>query len=236
MHRLQRLAAFCKRRPFYSALLALVLLFCLNIARYLIWPPVAYLADTNPGITSFMAYRQAEWADKGQKKSVRQIWKSLRHISPNLRKAVVVAEDGSFWTHDGFDLDGMQEALEKNLVKGRLAAGGSTITQQLAKNLFFTPDKSIVRKLQEALVTWRLEQSLDKDRILELYLNVVEWGDATFGAEAASRRYFGVSAANLTPRQAAQLAAMLPAPLRRTPDSRVVQKIANILLRRMERE
>ncbi len=236
MQRFRRIIVFCKRRPLCSAVLALGLLFCLNIGRYLVWPPVGYLARENPGTTSFMVYRQTEWKAKGQKKSIRQSWKSLRQISPNLRKAVVIAEDDTFWTHDGFDLDGMQDALEKNIARGRLAAGGSTITQQLAKNLFFTPDKSIIRKMQEAIVTWRLEKSLEKDRILELYLNVVEWGDATFGAEAASRRYFGITAASLSPRQAAQLAAMLPSPLRRTPDSRVVQKIANILLRRMERE
>ncbi len=231
-----RLTAFCKRHTLAGLVLAAVLLFCLNIVRYLVWPPVAYLARENPDITSFMAYRQAEWTEKKQKKTIRRTWRALNRISPHLRKAVVIAEDGTFWTHDGFDLEGMQAAMERNIAKGRLAAGGSTISQQLAKNLFFTPEKTLVRKLQEALVTWRLEQNLTKERILELYLNVVEWGEATFGAEAASRRYFGISAAKLSDRQAAELAAMLPAPLRRTPDSPLVQRIAGILLRRMERE
>ena len=124
-------------------------------------------------------------------------------------------------------------AIDKNIDRGRLSAGGSTITQQLAKNLYLSPEKSFTRKLQEAILTCRLEMNLSKERILELYLNVVEWGKGVYGAEAAARRYFGVSASALTKSQAATLAAMLPDPLRRSPDSRTVRKLAAVILKRM---
>jgi len=125
---------------------------------------------------------------------------------------MVAAEDAKFVDHEGFDWDGIQLALEKNQKKGRVVAGGSTITQQLAKNLFLTPSRSYVRKAEEAVITVMLETFLPKRRILELYLNVIEWGNGVFGAEAAARRYFGVSAAALSPEQAARLAAMAPNP------------------------
>lgn len=229
------LAAF-RSRPIRTALLTFLALFVLNIGRYAIWPFVGTLENQAPETTAFMEYRQKEWEAKGRKNTVRRTWKPLAAISRHLQKAVVVAEDSTFWDHEGFDFDGMWNALERNIARGKLAAGGSTITQQLAKNLYFSPEKSIVRKMQEAIVAKRLELCLTKERILELYLNSVEWGDGIFGAESASRRYFGVSAANLTPRQAATLAAMLPSPLRRTPASPIVRRHATTILARMRIE
>lgn len=227
---------FARKRPFLAAVLAVTALCVLNVARFAVWPPVGHLARDNPVTTAFIEYRKDQWRDRSLDRTVRRTWKPLSAISPHLRKAVVTAEDSAFWDHGGFDLDGMRDALTRNIRRMRLAAGGSTITQQLAKNLFFSPRKSVTRKLQEALVAKRLEWSLSKERILELYLNCVEWGDGIFGAEAAARHYFGVSAANLTAYQAATLAAMLPAPLKRAPGSPAVRKAANTIAARMRIE
>ena len=224
------------RRRVRRAIYILLALFCLNIARYAVWPPVGGLAEKNPQTTAFIEYRKEEWRDAGQDKTIQQTWKPLRSISPSLAKAVVVAEDSRFREHGGFDLVGMKEALERNIARKRLAAGGSTITQQLAKNLYFSPEKSLVRKAQEALVALRLEHALTKERILELYLNCVEWGDGVFGAEAAARRHFGVGAGSLTPYQAACLAAMLPSPRTRTPKSAFVRRQAATIMARMRIE
>lgn len=208
-----------------------------DIARYVVWPPVATLARQNPAVTSFMEYRQDQWARQGRGPSYRQAWVGLGNISRNLVLAVTIAEDDKFWQHEGFDLDGMEDAFLRNIEEGRIAAGGSTITQQLAKNLWFTPEKSLSRKAKEAIMAWRLERELSKKRILELYLNVVEWGDGVFGAEAAARHHFGKSAAALTSWEAARLAAVLPNPLRWSPTgtSRGVQVRASIIHSRMER-
>jgi len=135
-----------------------------------------------------------------------------RKISDNLKRAVVAAEDDSFVDHEGFDWDGIQKAIEKNQKKGKAVAGGSTISQQLAKNLFLSPARSYVRKAEEAVITIMIETLWDKQRILEVYLNVVEWGNGIFGAEAAAKRYYKISAAQLAPAQAARLAVMLPNP------------------------
>lgn len=168
---------------------------------------------THPvGETSFMAYRMAELHATSPKARLQYTWVPYERISNHLKRAMVAAEDARFVDHEGFDWEGIQQALAKNQKKGRVVAGGSTITQQLAKNLFLTPSRSYLRKAEEALITVMLEAFLDKRRILELYLNVVEWGSGIFGAEAAARRYFGVPAAQLTPEQAARLAAMAPNP------------------------
>lgn len=224
------------RRRIFQTIIIILALFCLNIARYAVWPPVGGLADENPRTTAFIEYREQEWREAGREKSVRQTWRSLKNISPALIKAVVVSEDSRFWDHAGFDLAAMKEALQRNLERKRFAAGGSTITQQLAKNLYFSPDKSFVRKAQEALVTLRLELALSKGRILELYLNCVEWGDGIFGAEAAARHYFGVSAAVLTPSQAATLAVLLPSPRTLQPGSPYVRKQTATIVARMRIE
>ena len=155
-------------------------------------------------------------------------------ISSHLKRALIAAEDAKFVEHSGFDWDSIQGALDKNERRGRVVAGGSTITQQLAKNLFLSPEKSYVRKAEEAVVTLLLEAMLPKQRILELYLNVIEWGNGVFGAEAAAQRYFGIPAAQLSAEQAARLAAMAPAPRRfeRNPDSAYLAgRVATILAR-----
>lgn len=164
------------------------------------------------GETSFMAYRMDELKARNPKAQIRYTWVPYEHISANLKRAMVAAEDAKFVEHEGFDWDGIQLALEKNQKKGRVVAGGSTITQQLAKNLFLTPSRSYLRKAEEAVITVMLEGMLDKRRILEIYLNVIEWGNGVFGAEAAAQKYFGASAAQLSPEQAARLAAMAPNP------------------------
>ena len=168
--------------------------------------------DHPVGETSFMAYRMEELHAKSPKAEIAYRWVGYDRISNNLKRAMVAAEDAKFVDHEGFDWDGIQTAMEKNQKKGRVVAGGSTITQQLAKNLFLTPQRSYLRKAEEAVITVMLETFLPKRRILELYLNVIEWGNGVFGAEAAARKYFGVSAAALSPEQAARLAAMAPNP------------------------
>jgi monofunctional glycosyltransferase len=184
------------------------------VGFYLVYPDVTILKKANPKKTSFMEYRENQWRSKGKKLSIQKKWVSLPNISPYLVKAIIIAEDDKFWSHRGFDTDAIQKALEKNIEKGKFKFGGSTISQQLVKNLYLTPTKSPVRKLKEAIITWRLEQAISKRRILELYLNVVEWGNGIFGAEMASRHYFGKPAALLTAEEAAKLAVILPNPIR----------------------
>ena len=162
----------------------------------------------------------------------------MSRISPYLIKAVIIAEDDKFWKHEGFDFEAIQKAVEKDLKARKFKAGGSTISQQLAKNLYLTPSKNPLRKIKEAILTWRIERTLSKKRIIELYLNVVEWGEGIFGVEAASRYYYGKSAATLGPEEAARLAAVLPNPRKFNPrgNSRYVAKraelIENIMIRR----
>src|SRR5712692_10868085 len=177
-------------------------------------PDVAYLAAVNPNTTVLIEARQAEAAAKGRPFSMSWTWVPLPRISPHLQKAVIVSEDASFYQHHGFDWEGLLEALMHNWEQGKLRRGGSTITQQLAKNLYLSSEKNLLRKAREALIAWEIERRLPKNRILELYLNVAEWGDGVFGAEAAARHHFGVSASSLTAEQAAWLAAILPSPRR----------------------
>jgi monofunctional biosynthetic peptidoglycan transglycosylase len=167
---------------------------------------------SNPGETAFMSARLAEMRKTNPSAQIRQRWVPYARISPHLKRALIAAEDSRFVEHEGFDWDGIQLAMAKNEKRGRVVAGGSTITQQLAKNLFLSPSRSYVRKGEEALITLMLEAVLDKQRIFEIYLNVIEWGNGIFGAEAAAERYFGVSAGELTREQAAKLAAMAPNP------------------------
>jgi monofunctional biosynthetic peptidoglycan transglycosylase len=166
----------------------------------------------NPSSSRFMDLRLDALREKDPKATLTHTWMPYARISGNLKLAVIAAEDTAFVDHEGFDWKGMEEAYEKNRKKGRIVAGGSTITQQLAKNLFLSGERSYLRKGQEAVITWMLEQRMEKDRILELYLNVVEWGNGIFGAEAAARHYYGVGAGQLSREQAAKLAAMLPNP------------------------
>jgi monofunctional biosynthetic peptidoglycan transglycosylase len=172
-----------------------------------------YWTGHNPSTTSFMQARLERLREKDPAANLKQQWASYARISNELKRAVIVAEDAKFSEHDGFDWEGIQKAIEKNQRRGKVVAGGSTISQQLAKNLFLSGDKTLWRKGEEAIITWMLETLMDKERILEIYLNVAEWGNGVFGAEAAARHYYNVSAASLNPEQAAHLAAMLPRPL-----------------------
>jgi monofunctional biosynthetic peptidoglycan transglycosylase len=173
---------------------------------------VIYWDSHNPASTRFMERRLDELRAKNPKAALKHQWVAYDRISPHLKRAVVAAEDAKFLDHEGFDWEGIQRALEKNQARGKAVAGGSTISQQLAKNLFLSGERSVVRKGQEAIITLMLETVMTKRRILELYLNVAEWGEGVFGAEAAARHHFGTSAANLSAEQSARLAAMLPRP------------------------
>jgi len=168
--------------------------------------------DHNPQTTAFMDASLERLRAKKPEARLQLKWVGYDRISPHLKRAVVVAEDAKFSEHEGFDWEAIEKALEKNRKKGKVVVGASTISQQLAKNLFLSAERTPWRKGQEALITVMIEQLMDKRRILEIYLNVIEWGNGVFGAEAAARRYFGISAAQLSPEQAARLAAMAPNP------------------------
>jgi monofunctional glycosyltransferase len=188
-----------------------------------------------PRETSFMAQRGDEARAKSGRMDLRYVWVPYVRIAAPLKRAMIAAEDAKFVDHEGFDWDGIQQALEKNQKRGRIVAGGSTITQQLAKNLFLSPQKSYWRKVEEAAITVMLETILPKARIFELYLNVIEWGNGVFGAEAAAQRYFGISASRLSTEQAARLAAMATNPrfYERNPGAPGLQKKIAIILARM---
>lgn len=173
---------------------------------------VLYWGQFNPGTTRFMSIRLAELREKKPDAQLQKQWVPYSRISLHLKRAIIAAEDAKFVDHEGFDWDGIQKAMEKNQKKGHFVAGGSTITQQLAKNLFLSPNRSLLRKGEEALITLMIEALWDKQRIFEVYLNVIEWGNGVFGAEAAARHYYNLAAAQLTPDQAARLAGMVPNP------------------------
>jgi monofunctional biosynthetic peptidoglycan transglycosylase len=190
--------------------------------------------DHPPQETAFMAMRAKELRARASEGRIAYRWVPYERISVELKRAMIAAEDAKFVDHEGFDWEGIALALDKNYRKGRVVAGGSTITQQLAKNLFLSAERSYWRKGEEAILTVMLEAILDKRRIFELYLNVIEWGNGVFGCEAAARRYFGTSAAALDASQAARLAAMAPNPryYERHPDARgLARKIAIVLAR-----
>lgn len=168
--------------------------------------------DHNPGSTSFMRQQARLLQEKNPRAKLQHKWVPYDRISNNLKRAIIASEDSNFSEHEGVDWEALQKAYEKNAKKGKVVAGGSTITQQLAKNLFLSGDRSYLRKGQEFIITYMLEYWMDKERIFEIYLNVVEWGSGIFGAEAAAQHYYGTSAANLGASQAARLAVMLPNP------------------------
>jgi len=192
------------------ALLALVLLF----VAYQLWllAHVLWWKWQAPSETSFMSLRLDELSANSPDARLRYRWVPYERISVHLKRAVITAEDDRFVDHEGFDWDGIQKAIVKNQKKGKAVAGGSTISQQLAKNLFLSPARSYFRKGEEALITVMIENLWDKRRIFEVYLNVVEWGNGVFGCEAAAQRYYNIPAAQLSPAQAAHLAVMLPNP------------------------
>ena len=201
--------------------------------EFLTFPNISKLRTENPTTTSLIEYRISEAVENGTEPKKYMIWMPIDQISPNLAKAVLAGEDGNFFTHHGFDWDAINKAWEEAKKEGEKEAkaegdydendwippmpsfkrGASTVTQQLAKNLYLSEERSFFRKGREALITYFLERELNKKRIMELYLNVIEWGDGVYGAEAASRYYFKKSASNLSPQEAAYLSAMIPSPL-----------------------
>ena len=191
-------------------LLAAILLMVLY--QLWIYAHVWWWQDHNPSSSAFMEAGLSRLQDKNPDAELRHKWVPYSRISPQLKRAIVAAEDSKFLDHEGFDIEGIQKAVEKNIKKGKLVAGGSTISQQLAKNLFLSGNRNFLRKGQEAIITLMIESTWSKRRILEVYLNVIEWGNGVYGAEAAARRYYKTSAAKLSARQAAQLAAMVPNP------------------------
>jgi monofunctional biosynthetic peptidoglycan transglycosylase len=195
----------------------ILLLALLLLAVWLVWevvtfPDVAALAKEPPATTAFMEQRKKQLRAAGKDDTLERRWVPYGRISPYLRRAVLVAEDNSFYEHEGVDVQGMKEALEKDWKKRKITHGGSTITQQLAKNLYLSPSRNPLRKVREYFIARSLEKHLTKKRILEIYLNSVEMGERVYGAEAAARHYFGKSAAALSTSEAALLAGCLPNP------------------------
>jgi monofunctional biosynthetic peptidoglycan transglycosylase len=201
---------------------------------YVTLPDVRALADANPATTAFIELRAREARAAGKAPRRVQRWVSYSRISPNLKRAVLVAEDAAFWEHDGVDYDELQKSIELDWTRGYFR-GASTITQQLAKNLYLSPSRNPVRKFRELIITRRMEAELEKARIFEIYLNVIEWGDGIYGADAAARTYFGVSAAALAPQQAALLAAAIINPRLLNPAAPTprLSRRQQLILRRM---
>ena len=205
------------KRLAIASLIILIFVIAADILICFVYPDVGQLAHDHPDKTAFMRYRERQWIKEGRDMHITKKWVPLRKVSPYIIKAVLIGEDDKFWHHDGFDYAGIERALKTDIKERKLAAGGSTISQQLAKNLYLSPSKNPIRKIKEAIYTWRIEKSLTKRRIVELYLNSAEWGDGIFGIEAASRHYYGKHARNLSAREAARLAAVLPNPIRFDP-------------------
>ena len=213
-----------------AALLAALFLYNLWIFGHIV-----YWRSFNPSASAFMTEQLARLQEEDPEAELRHKWVPYERISPNLKRALIASEDAKFLDHEGFDWEGIQTAWEKNLKKGRIVAGGSTISQQLAKNLFLSSRKTPWRKGEEAIITLMLEKMMSKRRIFEIYLNVIEWGNGVFGAEAAARYYYKTSAANLGAPQAAKLAAMVPNPRyfdKNRNDRKLLRKAA-IIQRRM---
>jgi monofunctional biosynthetic peptidoglycan transglycosylase len=202
---------------------------------YLTLPDVRVLRTQNPSTTAFIELRTREAIEKGEPPRRVQRWVNYGRISPSLKRAVIVTEDGAFWEHGGVDFQQLKESMEVNLERMEFARGASTITQQLAKNLYLSPSKNPIRKARELLIARRLEAELSKQRILELYLNLIEWGNGIYGAEAAARTHFGKSAAELGPQESALLAAAINSPRAFDParPSARLRRRQEMILRRM---
>ena len=218
----------------FLKIIGILLLIALLIQAYF-FIQICWWTSHNPTTTSFMRHQLAIIQEKKPDAKLQQQWVPYDKISNQLKRAIIASEDANFSEHDGVDWNAMEKAYEKNTKKGKIVRGGSTITQQLAKNLFLSGDRSYLRKGQEFIITFMLEAVMDKERIFEIYLNVVEWGNGVYGAEAASRHYFGTTAAGLNAAQAARLAVMLPNP--RFYDSNrgsaYLQKRTELIMRRM---
>ena len=212
-------------------------LFFVLLLLYQAWiaAHIAWWINHNPATSAFMESRLEVMQDKNPDAELKHRWVPYNKISNHLKRALIASEDAKFVDHEGFDWEGIQKAYEKNLKKGRIVAGGSTISQQLAKNLFFSPKRTPWRKGEEIIITLMLETMMSKQRIFEIYLNVIEWGNGVFGAEAAARHYYQVGAAQLSAEQAAKLAAMVPNPryYDRHREARGLLRKTEIILRRM---
>ena len=198
---------------------------------YYTLPTVSVLKQRNPKATALMELRDEEYRSKGIRAPRQQTWVPYGAISENLKKAILINEDAGFFSHKGVDLDELKAALKKDWDTLSFSRGGSTITMQLAKNLYLNPSKNPLRKIKEIVIAWQLEQALSKRRIFEIYLNIVEWGRNVYGAEAAARFYFGKSAATLDPLEAATLAALVPSP--RSSKERNILSRRNLILGRL---
>lgn len=231
MTRILRWAWEHKVRTFFLLLLVFVVVELATIP----WIGIGALRTVNPTETALMRQRKAEAADESRPYRISHRWIGLSRIPRYVIDAIVVAEDGTFFSHGGFDWYEVQESINKNIEQRRAARGASTITQQLAKNLYLSTSKDPVRKVKEAIITLLLEQTLSKPRILELYVNSIEWGRGIFGIEAASQAFFGKSASELSLEEGVRLAAVIPSPLRHRPDadSRYVLRRKRIVLNRM---
>jgi monofunctional glycosyltransferase len=218
------------RRNLFKSLLLSVVLGSLGYL-YVTLPDVSLLRNRNPKSSALMELRDQENRAKKLDASRQQIWMPFGKISDHLKKAILLSEDASFFSHNGVDLNELKEALKRDLETLSFRRGGSTITMQLARNLYLNPAKNPIRKMKEIIIAWQLEHALSKTRIFEIYLNVVEWGRNIYGAEAASRHYFGKSAADLDPLEAATLVALLPNP-RTTRDKSILHR-RNLVLTRL---
>ena len=218
-------------------LIALALVLAWLAYEVITFPDVAALAEERPKTTAFMEQRKKQLRKAGKSDELEWKWVPYSRISPYLRRAVLVAEDNEFYDHKGVDTKAMKEAFERNWKRGRVTHGGSTITQQLAKNLYLSPSRNPIRKVREYFIARSLEKHLTKKRILEIYLNVVEMGERVYGAEAAARHYFDKSAASLAPREAALLAGCLPNPRLMNPGkpNKRLRWRQNMILSRMRR-
>lgn len=210
-------------------------LFAATAYAYLTLPDVRPLRSENPTATAFSELREMEALKAGKNPRHVQRWMAYRRISPTLTRAVLVAEDAAFWEHDGVDYDELRASIELDLARGQMIRGASTITQQLAKNLYLSPSRNPLRKFRELIIARRLEAELSKTRIFELYLNVIEWGDGIYGVEAASQRYFGHAASSLDPSEAALLAGAIinPRVLNPARPTRRLIRRQQLILRRM---
>jgi monofunctional biosynthetic peptidoglycan transglycosylase len=226
-----------KRRLSWRVLWRLTLLVFAALVIYESWffGKVVWWIWVNPTTTAFMEARLETMRETDPEAKIRHKWVPYARISVNLKRALIAAEDAKFLDHDGFDWEAIQRAAAKNLKRGKVVAGGSTISQQLSKNLFLSGQRTPWRKLQEAAITVMIETVMSKRRILEIYLNVIEWGDGVFGAEAAARHYYKARSSRLSAAQSARLAAMVPNPryydrVRTTP---ALEKKTSIIRARM---
>jgi monofunctional glycosyltransferase len=219
-------------RLLLKACLAFLLLLAVYLTyEYLSLPDIGRLKNSNPKTTALMEIRAEQYKRKGLKPVRKQIWVPYNHFSEHLKKAIILAEDAAFFSHQGVDLFELKEALKDDLETGRFRRGASTITMQLARNLYLSPEKNLLRKGREIMIAFEMDRVLSKQRIFEIYLNVVEWGPGVYGAEMAARHYYSKSAASLTVAEAATLAALLPSPLKYRERSLLQRR--DVILRRM---